>query len=214
MHGIHFAVTASLCTHVHSLLEQFAAHWLDSPANHRALQLLIMSHYTNIMRRGSNRCTAFRPTPTHKPLIAEPFIMSQQQNTTGHVTHACTASNPRTLLLAAGLVLMQLSIAKLRLGNGLKAFNTALKASGFDLMCWRRKANLPARNTAILDADDGSGWELAEALLRPREIEVDEESGSVKFVNSNHEAIRLGVGLALTHKFMKQVWRCHLACCW
>ncbi len=98
--------------------------------------------------------------------------------------------------------------------NGLKAFNTALKASAFDLMSWRRKANLSARDTAILDADDGSGWELAEALLRPREIEVDEESGSVKFVNSNHEAIRLGVGLALTHKFLKQVWRCHLACCW
>lgn len=105
---------------------------------------------------------------------------------------------------SAGLVLMQLSIAKLRTGNGLKAFNTALKASGFDLMSWRRKANLPARDTAILDADDGSGWELAEALLRPREIEVDEESGSVKFVNSNHEAIRLGVGLALTHNFLKQ----------
>ncbi|KAL0031978.1 hypothetical protein WJX79_009976 [Trebouxia sp. C0005] len=105
---------------------------------------------------------------------------------------------------SAGLVLMQLSIAKLRTGNGLKAFNTALKASGFDLMSWRRKANLPARDTVILDADDGSGWGLAEALLRPREIEVDEESGSVKFVNSNHEAIRLGVGLALTHKFMKQ----------
>ena len=130
-----------------------------------------------------------------------------------HLIHACAASNTRTCRLAAGLVLMQLSIAKLRTGNGLKAFNTALKASGFDLMSWRRKANLPARDTAILDADDGSGWELAEALLRPREIEVDEESGSVKFVNSNHEAIRLGVGLALTHKFLKQVRGCHLACC-
>ncbi|KAL0019460.1 hypothetical protein WJX77_005863 [Trebouxia sp. C0004] len=105
---------------------------------------------------------------------------------------------------SAGLVLMQLSIAKLRTGNGLKAFNTALKASGFDLMSWRRKANLSAKDTAILDADDGSGWELAEALLRPREIEVDEVSGSVKFVNSNREAIRLGVGLALTHNFLKQ----------
>lgn len=100
---------------------------------------------------------------------------------------------------------MQLSIAKLRTGNGLKAFNTALKAVGFDLMAWRRKARLSPKDTTILDADDGSGWQLAEALLRPRKIQVDEESGSVKFVNTNHEAARLGVSVALTHNFMKQV---------
>ena len=34
---------------------------------------------------------------------------------------------------------------------------------------------------------------------------MDSESGSVKFVNTNHDAIRLGVSLALTHNFLKQV---------
>ncbi len=104
---------------------------------------------------------------------------------------------------------MQLSIAKLRTGTGLKAFNTALKNVGFDLLSWRRKANLSSKDTAILNADNRAGWELAEALLRPRKIEVDSESGSVKFVNTNHEAVRLGVSLALTHTFMKQVCSCH-----
>ena len=108
--------------------------------------------------------------------------------------------------------MMQLAVAKLRTGTGLKAFNNSLKGVGFDLMAWRKKANLSARETAILDGGEGSGWELAEALLRPRQIEVDSESGSVKFVNTNHDAVRLGVSLALTHNFMQQVCDFHSAC--
>ena len=107
--------------------------------------------------------------------------------------------------LLVGLVLMQLALGKVRSGSGLKAFNTALEAVDYDLSAWRRRANLSSKDTAILDADDSAGWELAEALLRPRSIEVDEESGAVKFVNTNHEAVRLSVSLALTHKFIKQV---------
>ena len=34
---------------------------------------------------------------------------------------------------------------------------------------------------------------------------MDEGSGSVKFVYTNSEAARLGVSVALTHNFMKQV---------
>lgn len=109
-------------------------------------------------------------------------------------------------LLFAGLVLMQLALGKVRSGSGLKAFNTALESVDYDLSAWRRRANLSSKDTAILDADDSAGWELAEALLRPRSIEVDEESGAVKFVNTNHEAVRLSVSLALTHKFIKQVY--------
>ena len=101
---------------------------------------------------------------------------------------------------------MQLALPKLRSGTGLKTFNSSLKSVGYDLSAWRRRASLSSKETAVLDADDSAGWELAEALLRPRQIEVDEESGAVKFVNTNQsEAVRLGVSLALTHKFMKQV---------
>lgn len=100
---------------------------------------------------------------------------------------------------------MQLALPKLRSSSGLKAFNSSLESVEYDLMAWRQRANMPPRDTAILDADDSSGWELAEALLRPRQIEVDEETGAVKFVNTNHEAVRLSVSLALTHNFMKQV---------
>lgn len=112
-------------------------------------------------------------------------------------------------LLHVGLILMQLALGKLRTGSGLKAFNSALEAVDYDLSAWRRRAKLSPKDTAVLDADDAAGWELAKALLRPRSIEVDEESGAVRFVNTNHEAVRLGVSLALTHKFIKQV---HDAC--
>lgn len=105
---------------------------------------------------------------------------------------------------SAGLVLMQLALPKLRTGTGLKSFNSSLKSVAFDVKAWRRRANLSSKDTAILDADDSAGWDLAEALLRPRMIDVDEESGAVKFVNTNHEAVRLGVSLALTHNFMNQ----------
>ena len=108
-------------------------------------------------------------------------------------------------LVSAGLVLMQLALPKLRSSSGLKAFNSSLESVEYDLMAWRRRANMSPKDTAILDADDSAGWELAEALLRPRQIEVDEETGAVKFVNTNHEAVRLSVSLALTHNFMKQV---------
>lgn len=100
---------------------------------------------------------------------------------------------------------MQLALPKLRTGTGLKSFNSSLKSVAFDVKAWRRRANLSSKDTAILDADDSAGWDLAEALLRPRMIDVDEESGAVKFVNTNHEAVRLGVSLALTHNFMNQV---------
>lgn len=106
---------------------------------------------------------------------------------------------------------MQLALPKLRSSSGLKAFNSSLESVEYDLMAWRQKGNMPPRDTAILDADDSAGWELAEALLRPRQIEVDEETGAVKFVNTNHEAIRLSVSLALTHNFMKQVWNSDLS---
>ena len=106
---------------------------------------------------------------------------------------------------AAGLVMVQLALSKVRSDSGLKAFNSALQKASFDLTAWRKRAGLAAKETTVLDFDDGAGWELAEALLRPRQIDVDPETGTVKFVNTNREAVRLGVSLALTHKFLKQV---------
>lgn len=100
---------------------------------------------------------------------------------------------------------MQLAIPKLRSASGLQKFNSALKEADYDIHTWRARASLPAKETAILDAEDSAGWELAEALLRPREIEIDEESGSVTFVNAKGQATRLGVSQALNHRFLQQV---------
>ena len=35
---------------------------------------------------------------------------------------------------------------------------------------WRVRAVLPARDTVVLDENDGEGWDLAEGLLRAREV--------------------------------------------
>ena len=65
----------------------------------------------------------------------------------------------------------------------------------------RRRSGLPARQTGLLDANDGAGWELAAALLRPREIVTDDEGG-VKFVNTG-KAPRLTAAQALKHPFVR-----------
>lgn len=55
----------------------------------------------------------------------------------------------------------------LRSDNGLIQFNRQLKRCNYDLQAWREgqeKRSLPdstARGFAMLDADDGAGWELA-----------------------------------------------------
>ena len=37
---------------------------------------------------------------------------------------------------------------------------------------WRIQAKLPPKESVLLDADNGAGWELAESLLRPRAIKA------------------------------------------
>ena len=71
-------------------------------------------------------------------------------------------------IYSAGIILMQLAVPSLRSDRGLKAFNEALAAVGHDLLAWRAAAALPLVQTAVLDGNEGAGWELAEALLRPR----------------------------------------------
>lgn len=72
----------------------------------------------------------------------------------------------------AGLVLMQLALPKLRSSTSIKKFNNQLKEHRYDLMSWQESERLSARDTALLDANYGAGWNLAEALLRPRNIQV------------------------------------------
>lgn len=74
--------------------------------------------------------------------------------------------------LPAGLVLLQLAVPKLRSASGIKNFNQQYKKARFDLKTWRASEQLTARESAVLDANNGVGWDLAAALLRPRDIQV------------------------------------------
>lgn len=72
----------------------------------------------------------------------------------------------------AGLVLMQLAVPRLRSSSALRSFNNSLQNVRCDLHEWRARERLPVSQTAALDADNGAGWDLAQALLRPRKVEV------------------------------------------
>ena len=54
-------------------------------------------------------------------------------------------------------------------------FNRSLKRCGYDLFLWRdlNRGQLNRSKTAVLDAGDGAGWELARNLLRPRAYDDD-----------------------------------------
>lgn len=108
---------------------------------------------------------------------------------------------------SAGVVLLQMALPPLRTTTALRNFRTTLARAGHDLQEWRVSSALRARDTQLLDANDGEGWDLAAALLRPRKVQTDGE-GNVKFVNSG--APRLGASAALRHPFVKRVrasWR-------
>lgn len=77
----------------------------------------------------------------------------------------------------AGLVMMQLAVPKLRSTSALKTFNKSFQACKCDLDAWRERERLAPAQAAFLDADDGAGWELAQALLRPRKLEVSRLTG-------------------------------------
>lgn len=72
----------------------------------------------------------------------------------------------------AGLVLMQLAIPKLRTISALKVFNQQFRKAGYNIQTWKKRQALPHSETAILDLDNGLGWSLVGALLRPRGIQV------------------------------------------
>ena len=67
---------------------------------------------------------------------------------------------------------MQLAVPKLRTTSALKAFNKSFQACKCDLEAWRERECLAPAQSALLDADGGAGWDLAQALLRARKLEV------------------------------------------
>ena len=104
---------------------------------------------------------------------------------------------------SAGVVLLQLGLPFLRSPSSLKNWKGTMIRLNHDVSEWRERARLSARQTAILDADDGLGWSLVEGLLRPREIQND-GAGGVTFVTSG-TAPRLTASEALKHPFLKQL---------
>ena len=119
----------------------------------------------------------------------------------GSVLVQCTCSaqypqKPPPLILVPSPLLLPVCLPA-RLPDWLAADPAALP-SACPLAC---RSGLPARQTAILDANDGAGWDLAASLLRPREV-VTDDAGGVKFVNTG-KAPRLGTAAALKHPFIR-----------
>ena len=80
-------------------------------------------------------------------------------------------------MYSAGIVLMQLALPSLRTNSGLQGFNRGLKKHKYDLRKWREanKGQLSRSKTAVLDAGDEAGWELATELLQKRPYEAEDE---------------------------------------
>lgn len=68
---------------------------------------------------------------------------------------------------SAGIVLLQLCVPRLRSDSSLKTFRAELEACGGDVGAWRER-RAAAADKAVLDLDDGEGWDLLESLLQPR----------------------------------------------
>ena len=75
----HYVVTASLRRHVHSLLHNLQLIGLTHQPTIACLSCSSCQLH-NTLWSGNKRCTAIKPTLIHKPLSAEPFITSQQQD--------------------------------------------------------------------------------------------------------------------------------------
>ncbi|CAI5992197.1 unnamed protein product [Closterium sp. NIES-64] len=69
---------------------------------------------------------------------------------------------------SAGIVLMQLCMKRLRNASALKEFNEELRRCDHDLAKWRATFNPSDDDMAVLDANGGAAWQLAQQLLRKR----------------------------------------------
>ena len=104
---------------------------------------------------------------------------------------------------SAGIMLLQLALPGLRQPRGLQLFHAEYEKSNYDMAKWRQQCRwLTKRDTAQLDANDGAGWDLAQALLRPRSILVGDD-GSVSFVTGSNIPMRIGAREAISHPYLQ-----------
>lgn len=102
---------------------------------------------------------------------------------------------------SAGIILLQLGLPFLRTTTALRNWRNTFARCDYDIEEWRMRAGLSAKQTALLDANEGLGWDLVAGLLRPREVESDGNRG-VRFINTG-AAPRLTPSAALKHPFFK-----------
>ncbi|PNW72528.1 hypothetical protein CHLRE_16g688526v5 [Chlamydomonas reinhardtii] len=103
---------------------------------------------------------------------------------------------------SAGIVMLQMAVPSMRTDRALRAFNASYGTKyKYDLAAWRKGVNLYPRDCALLDANDGLGWDLLQSLLAPRHIQVD-DNGGVSFVNDTPFP-RISAYEALKHKYIK-----------
>ncbi|KAG2422260.1 hypothetical protein HXX76_016174 [Chlamydomonas incerta] len=103
---------------------------------------------------------------------------------------------------SAGIVMLQMAVPSMRTDRALRAFNASYGPKyKYDLAAWRKGVNLYPRDCALLDANDGLGWEMLQSLLAPRHIQVD-DNGGVSFVNDTPFP-RISAYEALKHKYIK-----------
>eukprot|EP00198_Chlamydomonas_reinhardtii_P009574 XP_001698911.1 predicted protein [Chlamydomonas reinhardtii] len=95
--------------------------------------------------------------------------------------------------------MLQMAVPSMRTDRALRAFNASYGTKyKYDLAAWRKGVNLYPRDCALLDANDGLGWDLLQSLLAPRHIQVD-DNGGVSFVNDTPFP-RISAYEALKHK--------------
>ena len=76
-------------------------------------------------------------------------------------------------MYSLGIILLQISVPTFRTDAGLRRFAQGFERCEYDLAKWREQygRKLRASDTAVLDAEDGAGWELLGDLLRPRDLD-------------------------------------------
>ena len=105
---------------------------------------------------------------------------------------------------SAGVVMLQLSLPFLRSASALRNWKQTMIRLKHDIKEWRERSRLSSRQTVLLDANDGAGWDLIEGLLRPRDIESDGRGGVVFVPSQSGGAPRLTPTEALKHPFLKK----------
>lgn len=68
-------------------------------------------------------------------------------------------------MFAVGIIMLQLCLSSLRSDVQLQRFNRELRRYNYDVLRWKRSRRFHQRETTLLDADNGAGWELAAQLL-------------------------------------------------